>query len=87
MLIDEYFNGMKGYMLPEQKIDQCKKAVLELDETVMRFGATYSQQIRDVLDSENFSDAERKIVDQYENDNYFCDKGIIVKKSKLPYEF
>ena len=87
MLIDEYFNGMKGCMLPEQKVNQCKEEVLALDEKTRGMGVTYSQQIKDVLDNANFSDAERMVVDQYENDNYFCDKGIIVKKSKLPYEF
>lgn len=87
-LIDDYFDGMLEYQLPQKKIATCKNKVLENEpELAERLGVRYSEMIHDELEKCNFTQVEREIVNQYLMNNYFCDKGIIVDKSKWPYEF
>lgn len=87
VLVKEYFNGMKNYSLPEEKIENCKKQVLQLKEAMKRMGVKYSEKIQETLKQADFDDEEKKVLQSYIENNYFCDKGIIVSKSIWPYEF
>ncbi|MCI8496205.1 MAG: hypothetical protein HFI74_11100 [Lachnospiraceae bacterium] len=86
-VVKEYFCGMKEYLLPEDKILKCMREVLNLDRALLEMGVTYSEKIQETLRSYFTDEKERIVVENYMNNNYFCNKGIIVNKSKLPYEF
>lgn len=86
-LICSYFDGMKQYGVSEIKINECKDKVLNVSDKMMKFGVRYSEKIKETLKICNFDEKEKKIVDNYIQDNFFCEKGIIVNKSKWPYEF
>ena len=86
-VVNDYFDGMKEYFLPEDKIQRCKEEVLRLDPALIKMGVTYSEKIQETLISFFHDKEERNAIEDYMNNNYFCNKGIIVNKSKLPYEF
>lgn len=86
-VVEDYFEGMKEYFLPEDKIKKCKEEVLSLNPKLIKMGVTYSEKIQETLHNIFTDKEERKVVENYINNNYFCNKGIIVNKSKLPYEF
>lgn len=85
-LVELYFGGMKEYGLPEVKIKECKEQVLQITPTIEKLGVKYSDRIHEVLTT-NFKEKERNLVNDYIQNNFFSDKGIIVTKSKWPYEF
>lgn len=87
VLVKAYFDGMKRYSLPTSKIEQCKKQVLQIDESIKRMGVKYSERVQETLQNFEFDDEEKKNLQSYIENNYFCDKGIIVSKSIWPYEF
>lgn len=86
-LVSTYFDGMKEYYLPKEKVEECKNKVLQIKPAMKSLGVTYSEKIRETLDAYAFEPEERKMVEDYIENNYFCEKGIIVNKSKWPYEF
>lgn len=86
-IVGDYFEGMKEYSLPNDKIDQCKREVLKLTPSLLKLGVTYSEKILDTLQEVFVEENEKGIIQNYVNNNYFCNKGIIVNKSKWPYEF
>lgn len=87
VLVKMYFDGMKEYYISDQKVDDCMKQVLDMDPNMKKYGVRYSEKIRETLNSVFTEEEERKIVKEYTENNFFCDKGIIVNKSKWPYEF
>ena len=86
-LVKMYFDGMKEYYVPDQKVDECMKRILDMDPNMTKYGVRYSEKIRETINDVFSEEEERKIVNEYIENNYFCDKGIIVNKSKWPYEF
>lgn len=87
-IIEDYFEGLKEYQLPEEKIKACAQEVLALDSTLLELGVSYADKIKEVLTGfQDFTEEEKRVVDDYLDNNFFCDKGIIVNKSKWPYEF
>lgn len=85
-LVQSYFDGMREYGLSETKIKECKEQVLQITPTIEKLGVKYSDRIHEVLTT-SFKEKERNLADGYIQNNYFSDKGIIVTKSKWPYEF
>ena len=86
-LVKSYFDGMEEYCLPEGKIKECMDQVLQITPAMEKLGVKYSDRIYEVLVSYPFDEEERTLVGDYIQNNYFSDKGIIVTKSKWPYEF
>lgn len=86
-LVNSYFEGMKKYHLQKNKIEECKGQVLQIAPIMKKLGVKYSVKIHEVLTEYSFDEEERKLVEYYIQNNYFSDQGIIVTKSKLPYEF
>lgn len=86
-LVRSYFDRLKESFLPESKIEECKDQVLQITPAMEKLGVKYSDRIHEVLVSYPFDEEESKLVGDYIQNNYFSDKGIIVTKSKWPYEF
>lgn len=86
-VIEDYFDGMKEYSLPEDKIEKCKEEVLKLDPDMIKLGVTYSEKIQETISKYFVKAEEKEIIREYMNNNYFCDQGLIINKSKWPYEF
>lgn len=86
-VVEDYFDGMKEYSLPEDIIEECKKEVIKLDPALIKMGVTYSEKIQETIPSFFSKKEDRLIVEEYMFNNYFCNKGIIVNKSKWPFEF
>lgn len=89
-LVKLYFKGMKTYSVSDNTIETCKNKVLQLDKSMKKMGVKYSEKIQETLNQNIFNcdnSEDKKVVQSYIENNYFCDKGIIVSKSILPYEF
>lgn len=86
-LVRMYFDGMREYYISNQKVDECIERVIEMDQKMTMYGVRYSEKIQETLKAVLTEEGERRIVKEYTGNNFFCEKGIIVNKSKWPYEF